>query len=252
MALSSRPGRRALARVGDWRGEPLSRLATTLEAETPSERVLAMSGKVGQKLRAELFRGPMASLDGKSALRVVQSLAGDVDGDALESTLFIDGQLALVDDMLHYFDRSSMAHSLEVRVPFLDHEFVEFAARIPSSLKVRRLRTKVVLKDAGRRFLPARIVDKRKLGFFGGSVGGWLQAQLDDAVGEYLLAAQPACSEFIDVKVLRRLVDDHVRQRDGGHNAKLLLSLLMLEVWLRAFVSGVRASNGLRRASEAA
>lgn len=246
------PGRKAFARVGDWRGEPLSRLATALEAETPAERVLAMSGKVGHELRADLFRGPMAALDGQSALRVVQTLAGDLDGDALGSTLFIDGQLALVDDMLHYFDRSSMAHSLEVRVPFLDHEFVEFAARIPSALKVRRLRTKVVLKDVGRRFLPQRIVDKRKLGFFAGSVGGWLQAQVDDAVGDYLLAENPACADFVDVKVLRRLVEDHVRNRDRGHNARLLLALLMLEVWLQAFASPARLSGGRPRASEAA
>ncbi len=56
---------------------------------------------------------------------------------------------ALVDDMLHYFDRMSMAHSLEVRVPFLDHELVELAATIPARLKVRRRVTKVVLKEAG-------------------------------------------------------------------------------------------------------
>ena len=53
------------------------------------------------------------------------------EGRPLETTLYVDGQLALVDDMLHYFDRASMAHSLEVRVPFLDHHLVEHCATIP-------------------------------------------------------------------------------------------------------------------------
>ena len=54
-----------------------------------------------------------------------------IEGRPLETTLYVDGQLALVDDMLHYFDRASMAHSLEVRVPFLDHHLVEYCATIP-------------------------------------------------------------------------------------------------------------------------
>ena len=68
--------------------------------------------------------------------------------DPLPAALYLDGQLGLVDDMLHYFDRASMAHSLEVRVPFLDHHLVELCATIPAQLKVRRLDTKHVLKHA--------------------------------------------------------------------------------------------------------
>ena len=75
--------------------------------------------------------------------------------------------------MLHYFDRASMAHSLEVRVPFLDHELVEYCATIPSDLKVRRLQTKQILKDVARGVVPDRIIDKPKIGFFSGAVDGW-------------------------------------------------------------------------------
>ena len=89
-----------------------------------------------------LFRGPLEGSDGSAARRVVADRLGDLADAPLPATLYIDAQLALVDDMLHYFDRASMAHSLEVRVPFLDHQVVEYCAGIPAELKVRRLTTK--------------------------------------------------------------------------------------------------------------
>ena len=93
--------------------------------------------------------------------------------------------------MLHYFDRASMAHSLEVRVPFLDHHLVEYCATIPADLKVRRMTTKYVLKEAARGLIPDRIIDKPKIGFFAASVDRWFSAQTDGVIAEYLLAPSP-------------------------------------------------------------
>src|SRR5436190_16954017 len=108
----------------------LQRMGDTLAARGAAERTLAMSSKLPPSLRAELARGPLARLDGGAPLRAIRSKVDGVSGDPLAETLFLDAQLALPDDMLHYFDRASMAHSLEVRVPFLDHVLVEFCARI--------------------------------------------------------------------------------------------------------------------------
>ena len=117
---------------------------------------------------------------------------GDVADDPLPATLYIDGQLALVDDMLHYFDRASMAHSLEVRVPFLDHHIVEYCATIPAEHKVRRVtHTKHVLKEAARGMIPDRIIDKQKIGFFAGSVDRWFAAQAGGNIADYLLTPTP-------------------------------------------------------------
>jgi asparagine synthase (glutamine-hydrolysing) len=153
---------------------PLSsrRSVRTLLAADPVDRLLAMSGRVDDELRAELYRGPLASSDGLAGRRAVAPLAEGIADEPLAATLHIDGQLALVDRMLHYFDRTSMMCSLEVRVPFLDHELVEFCARVPDSLKVRRLQTKYLLKRAARGLLPERVVHKRKLGFFQGPTAG--------------------------------------------------------------------------------
>src|SRR5258707_7895166 len=149
--------------------------------------------------------------------------------DPLPATLYIDGQLALVDDMIHYFDRASMAHSLEVRVPFLDHHVVEYAATIPSAYKVRRLRTrKYVLKEAVRGLIPDRIIDKPKVGFFNSAVDDWFRAQTSGVISDYLLAPNPRYGELLDRSAVERLVTRHASGADTSH-AHLLLSILMLE-----------------------
>lgn len=221
----------AVARRGPRRfGRPVR----TLEATDSVQRLLAMSSRMDDGLRLALYRGPLAAVSGSAASRVIASLAHGVGDDPLPATLHIDGQLALVDDMLHYFDRTSMAHSLEVRVPFLDHEVVEYAAGVPAGQKVARLRTKVVLKRAARGLVPDRIIDKRKLGFFASSADGWLRSQVDGALADYLLVDRPAVGEFLDSARIRRLVESHI---DGsGDNANALLSLLMLEVWLSSAI----------------
>ena len=131
-------------------------------------------------------------------MRTVRERLGAVPDDPLPAQLYLDGQLGLVDDMLHYFDRASMAHSLEVRVPFLDHELVELCATIPAKHKVRRLDTKHVLKHAVRGLIPDQIIDKPKVGFFNAAVDGWFRAQTRGAISDYLLGPDPRYAEMLD------------------------------------------------------
>jgi asparagine synthase (glutamine-hydrolysing) len=166
---------------------------------------------------------------------VLSLLDGVPDDDPLASTLYLDTQLALVDDMLHYFDRASMAHSLEVRVPFLDHRVVEYCATIPSAFKVRRLKTKYVLKHAARGLIPDRIIDKPKLGFFREEVDDWFRAQTRGAISDYLLGPAPRYAEMVDRSEVERLIRGHADGSDT-RNAHLLLSILMLEVWLSTYL----------------
>ncbi|HEY8645977.1 MAG TPA: asparagine synthase (glutamine-hydrolyzing) [Gaiellaceae bacterium] len=213
----------------------LARSSAALSATTSTERMLAMSGRLQDGDRGRLVREHVDVMDGRAARRAVEALAAGLSGDPLSETLYLDAQLALVDDMLHYFDRASMAHSLEVRVPFLDHELVEFCATIPSGLKVRRLDTKHVLKQAARAVVPDRIVDKPKIGFFRGAVGAWFKAQAGRAIDDYLLAPEPRYAEFLERREVERLIARHRETGDPdlGH---LLLALLMLEVWLSTYL----------------
>jgi asparagine synthase (glutamine-hydrolysing) len=162
-------------------------------------------------------------------------MLGDVADDPLPAMLYLDGQLALTDDMVHYFDRASMAHSLEVRVPFLDHRVVEFCATIPAGLKIKGRTQKYLLKHAARGLVPDRVVDKRKRGFFRRSSVGWLQAQMPGAVSDYLLGPSPRCAEFLDRPVLERLLADY-RTGKADRHVHLLIAILLLEIWLTTYL----------------
>jgi asparagine synthase (glutamine-hydrolysing) len=227
------------------------RAARTLAAEDPVERLVAMSGRMTSSLRERLFSGALAERAGREARRAISDRLDGVGNSPLGATLFLDAQLALVDDMLHYFDRASMAHSLEVRVPFLDHELVEYCATIPPDLKVRRLQTKYILKDVARGVIPDRIIDKRKVGFFSGAVDGWFKSQAERAVADYLLQPAPKYSEFLDKGEVERLIRQHAKG-PADKDVQLLLSILMLEVWLTTFVPRARSASDSRERAAAA
>ena len=233
-----RPLRTAALAVGRRSRMSGARAFATLEAADNVGRQLAMSGRVDADLRGRLYRGQLAGMRGDAAARAVAERLPSHEVGVLASTLHVDGTLALVDDMLHYFDRVSMAHSLEVRVPFLDHELVEYCAGIPPALKVRGLTTKYLLKRAARDILPAEIVHKRKLGFFRPAAAGWLANQIEGAGGDYLTAREPIYGEFLDRDAVVGLVHDYTAG-DRRH-VFLLTSLMMLEVWLQTYVARAR------------
>ncbi len=219
------PARRAQRWLAPHARGRLRRAARTLAAADPATRLLAMSSKLDPGLRAQLLRGRMAELDGRAAERAVRRVLAGLDDHVLTTTLYADGQLALVDDMLHYFDRASMYHSLEVRVPFLDHHVVEYCARIPPELKVQRLKTKRALRHAARGLVPDRVIEKKKLGLFRPAVEQWLGAQTAGPIRDYLFAPDARYAEFLD----RDRVAAVVR---GDSEPHLVLAILMLEVWL--------------------
>ena len=162
--------------------------------------------------------------------------------DPLPAALYLDGQLGLVDDMLHYFDRASMAHSLEVRVPFLDHKVVEYSATIPARHKIRRLNTKHVLKHAARGLIPDRIIDKPKVGFFNAAVESWFAAQTRGAISDHLLGPNPRYADLLDRSQVERMITRHADGTDTT-NAYTLLSVLMLELWLSTYLPRATSST---------
>ena len=151
--------------------------------------------------------------------------------------------------MLHYSDRVSMAHSLEVRVPFLDPNVVELAARVPSWLKVHRGTTKYLVKQIARGLIPDEIIDKPKKGFFNHAVGAWLETQLNGQTADYLLEGAPVSSSLLDLDVVRRLVAE--RRAGSARSGHALYAILMLEVWLASFLPRALASPPTRATAPA-
>ncbi len=138
----------------------------------------------------------------------------------------------LPDDLLIKADRCSMAASLEVRAPFLDHQLAEYAASIPFNLKLRRGQTKHILKEAARDLLPADIIDRKKHGF-GIPLGAWLRRDMRP-VRDLLLSRRARQRGLLQMRAVERLIVQHESgQRD---NNRQLWALLTLEEWHRQFV----------------
>lgn len=230
---------RPLRRGGEFaalRGpERARRAARMLSIEDSTERIRAAYDAESAAGRLRLAGGPLDARSDAAPRRVIESKLDGFCGGPLAELLFVDAQLGLVDDMLHYFDRASMAHSLEVRVPFLDHHLVEFCARVPNNEKVRRLTTKYLLKEASRGILPERIVDKKKIGFFHGVVEQWIAEQTPRAASQYLLQGGSRYSEFLDADRVAGLVAEQAATR-GYSSSHMVFKILMLEVWLSAFL----------------
>lgn len=157
-------------------------------------------------------------------------------GDHLRRMLYVDCHTWLADNLLERGDRMSMAASIENRPPFLDHELVELAFRVDSSLKVHGKVGKWIVKEIARRYLPANIVDRKKVGFRV-PLDEWFRGGLKDYVHDLLLGRDSFVSRYLDKKVVAGLLADHMR---GRRNEELRLwTLLGLEVWQRTFLRGV-------------
>ena len=148
----------------------------------------------------------------------------------LDRILRLNLDTYLVDDLLPKADRMSMAHGLEVRSPFLDHELVELALRLPPRVKVRGRSLKHVLKRAVADVVPAEILERPKKGF-GVPLGRWFREDLAPLVDARLLAPDARVREHVAGDVVARLVAEH---RTGAHDrSSVLWSLLTLELFLR-------------------
>jgi len=152
---------------------------------------------------------------------------------ALNRLLFVDTRLYLPSDMLVKVDRMSMANSLEARVPLLDHELVEEAARIPADLKLRRWDKKHMLKRAGSRVVPRRILSRKKQGF-NVPVNAWLAGELRDFALSVLSEERIRDMGIFRPAYVKRLMEDHVaRRRDNSFH---LWGLITFFIWHDLFI----------------
>jgi len=146
----------------------------------------------------------------------------------LERTLYLCAKLYLQDDILVKVDRASMANSLEVRSPFLDHTLVEFVSRLPMRLKLKRLTTKYLLKRAVAGLLPPRLARRAKKGF-GMPVGRWINDGLGRVVDAALAPDRLRREELFDPGFVSDLLAAHRAGRRD--NRKLLWTLFAFQIW---------------------
>jgi asparagine synthase (glutamine-hydrolysing) len=150
----------------------------------------------------------------------------------LGKLLYLDTKLYLQDGVLAKVDRASMAHGLEVRVPFLDHRFVEMVTGIPERLKLRGFTTKYIWKKAIKDHIPDEIVRRGKKGF-GIPVAKWLCDELKDLMLEQLSEKRLKKQGIFNPAVVKNLVSDHLAYRVD--NRKKLWNLLIFQLWWDSF-----------------
>lgn len=151
--------------------------------------------------------------------------------DNLNRELFVEINTWLVNNVLVKVDKMSMANSLEVRVPYLDHKLVDFCATIPGDLKLKGLTTKYIFKKAMLKFLPKNIIQRKKQGF-SFPIKNWLRDELKDYMID-LLNNSEIIKKYFNIYYMNKLINQHIR---GTHNhSHRLWALTTLEIWHRRF-----------------
>jgi asparagine synthase (glutamine-hydrolysing) len=178
-------------------------------------------------------RDYLTSVDREHSVEPVRALQAHVRGqDALQAMLYIDTKTWLPDDLLIKADKMTMANSIELRVPLLDHQVLEFAASLPPRLKLNRGITKYLLKRALSKRIPKEIRDRKKTGF-PVPYESWLRSELKDVVWNVLTDSKTVSRGYFRREAIEGLLQANA---NGVDFSKEIFSLLSLELWQRTFL----------------
>lgn len=213
----------------DWAPRPLRAKATLLNlARSGEEGYAASVGVTGESMRARLFTGDArAALQGHRAEdRYVRAMRDAPAREPLDRAQYADIKIWLPGDILTKTDRMSMAVSLEAREPLLDHRLVEFAARLPVSMRLRGGRGKYLMKKAMEAYLPPDILYRPKMGFVT-PISDWFRGPLAGEAATIAGGSALARTGWFDGKTIAKAVADH---KSGlADHGRLLWQLVMLD-----------------------
>jgi len=220
-----------------WREKTLNRLADFIEklssnqARNYLEQIKYFNGKEKEDIYSEQFSKKLKHVDSVDYL-IAKSEESETD-DLIDQLLYVDINSYLPEDLLVKVDIATMANSLEARVPFLDHKFMELVAEIPSQLKLKGTESKFILKKAFKDILPDAIFERKKMGF-GIPLSRWFRKELKGYIYEVLLDHKTLNRGYFRREGIERLLNDHIALR-YDHAAKIW-ALLFLEIWFRVFI----------------
>ena len=186
-----------------------------------------------QLLHQDVHRG----LNGYQSLDVFRHYYGKANtADPLSRVQYVDIKTYLTDDILVKVDRASMAHSLEVRAPILDHKLMELAASMPSSMKLRGMNGKYIFKKAVEKILPRSVLYRKKMGF-AVPLGQWFRHELKDFA--YSVIFTRGGDALLSRATAKRVWDEH--QSSRRNRSTELWTLLMFRLWEQQFVKQVNS-----------
>lgn len=235
-ALMPDPMTGLLSRLGEHlgRGGKLSRYCRLLGKPIP-QAYRGVSGHFLDGMRERLLRpewGVLPEDRGYLSQTLASCFARVQDSDPLNQMLYIDSKTWLPDDLLIKADKMTMAASVELRVPFLDHRLVEFAARLPTACKIKGRTTKYLLKQVVEPYLPCEVVHRPKKGF-PVPVAMWFRGGLYEVAQDVLLGPNSRIVNYLRRAELATLLQRH-KSGDGDFSSELW-GLLVLEYWFQRF-----------------
>ncbi|MDA8387666.1 MAG: asparagine synthase (glutamine-hydrolyzing) [Nitrospiraceae bacterium] len=212
---------------------------------------LGMGGIFGAGLRDGIYdAGFRQRLNGHNPVDIFEECIADADWsedqsagrpDEVDKCLYIGIKTALPNDYLTKVDVATMMNSLEARSPYLDYELMEFAARLPSNVKMRRGRQKGLLKELAARYVPRSAVYRKKWGF-GIPVGVWFKrGDMSDLLHDVLLGERAARRGYFNMDRLRGLITEHLAGK--ADHACRLWAMLCLELWHLMFIDKILSKS---------
>jgi asparagine synthase (glutamine-hydrolysing) len=187
----------------------------------------------GDDAKQQLLKGQSDSIRAGAASAFSDHLANCNANTPLDRMLYADSKLWLPDYLLLRGDKLTMANSLEARVPLLDHKLVEFAAKLPETMKLRGGQRKYLLKQVARRLLPKEIIDRKKQGF-PIPIEKWLRKEAQPMMQDLLSAATLKHRGLFNAAFVERMIREHVSGY-ADHSTKLW-GLMSVEMWTRKFI----------------
>ncbi|MDW8308441.1 MAG: asparagine synthase (glutamine-hydrolyzing) [Verrucomicrobiales bacterium] len=235
-----RPLTEALARLAvhvPGRMERLKRGLMSLGEPELVTRFLKVYSFISTDMKARLFQGELKQrfeAEPHLARRALERWQVDVrERDPLTQMLYIDTRTSLPDDLLMVGDKTSMANSLELRVPFLDYRLVEFIESLPPRLKLKGLTGKYLHKCACRKWLPDTVIRRKKKGF-DNPLEKWFRVRMRTFVEDCLLSRDSFLGRYFNRQCLREILDLDRSGREQLHRHIHLL--VSVELWHRAFL----------------
>ena len=214
----------------------------------PEDAYLSWISLLDRDVRARLFSRRIRTGAGDPAgEKFLRDHLADVDGrELLDCAADLDVEGYLPEFQLAYMDRMSMAHGLEVRSPFCDYKLVDFATSLPASFRLRRTRSKHILKEIAGDWIPKAIAERRKMGF-DSPFGQWIKGELREFITSFLSREHIARSGLLNHETVSQLIGDHL---SGRRNYSMQLwSILALEAWNRMYIEdGVTDGSAYRLA----
>jgi asparagine synthase (glutamine-hydrolysing) len=221
------------------RNESIRRGVNSLSERDPLSRFVKIYSFFSSEMKEKLFQPwvrEQISTDGEEAKQALGWIYRDVEElDPLTQILYMDTRSNLPDDLLMVGDKTSMANSIEARVPLLDYRIVEFAESLRPDLRLNRLQSKYLHKKAIERWLPKNVIHRKKKGF-SNPVDRWLRVSMRDYVREYLLSDSSATKRYFNHTYIREILLAH---ESGNLNYMRQINLLVsFEIWHRRFIRG--------------